>query len=150
MSTETSISSNPTASQQDQIYLEPSSKPAPNPSPPKGVNNKPAPTAPPRKNHKNRQRISEDLKGQAWFHGGLSRDEAEALIHIDGEFLVRESGGSKGQYVLTGMRNGTHRHLLLVDPEGKVSFFSCIYLHPVHRTFGMPDVSRLLANNNTR
>ena len=69
-----------------------------------------------------RLKIAENIKKQPWFHGTLSRDAAESLVHMDGEFLVRESGGSKGQYVLTGMRNGTHRHLLLVDPQGKVLF----------------------------
>lgn len=39
----------------------------------------------------------------------------------DGDFLVRESQGSPGQYVLTGMNNGTPKHLLLIDPEGVVS-----------------------------
>lgn len=67
-----------------------------------------------------RLKISENIKKQPWFHGTLSRDAAESLVHMDGEFLVRESAGSKGQYVLTGMRSGTHRHLLLVDPQGKV------------------------------
>lgn len=38
----------------------------------------------------------------------------------DGEFLVRESQGSAGQYVLTGMQGGVKRHLLLIDPEGVV------------------------------
>lgn len=41
----------------------------------------------------------------------------------DGDFLVRESQGSPGQYVLTGMQSGHHKHLLLVDPEGVVSLF---------------------------
>lgn len=35
--------------------------------------------------------------------------------------MVRESQGSQGQYVLTGMQSGHHKHLLLVDPEGVVS-----------------------------
>ena len=37
--------------------------------------------------------------------------------------MVRESQGSQGQYVLTGMQSGHHKHLLLVDPEGVVSPF---------------------------
>jgi SHC-transforming protein 1 len=40
----------------------------------------------------------------------------------DGDFLVRESQGSPGQYVLTGLQSGVKKHLLLVDPEGVVSF----------------------------
>ena len=39
----------------------------------------------------------------------------------DGDFLVRESQGSPGQYVLTGMQSNSKKHLLLVDPEGIVS-----------------------------
>ena len=41
----------------------------------------------------------------------------------DGDFLVRESQASSGQYVLTGMQNNSKKHLLLVDPQGIVSFF---------------------------
>ena len=37
----------------------------------------------------------------------------------DGDFLVRESQ-TKGQYVLTGLQDGSAKHLLLVDPEGIV------------------------------
>jgi len=43
------------------------------------------------------------------------------LLSKDGDFLVRESQGSPGQYVLTGMNNCTPKHLLLIDPEGVVS-----------------------------
>ena len=34
---------------------------------------------------------------------------------------MRESQGSPGQYVLTGMQSNSKKHLLLVDPEGIVS-----------------------------
>jgi len=34
---------------------------------------------------------------------------------------VRESQTSPHQYVLTGLQNGSPKHLLLVDPEGVVS-----------------------------
>ena len=50
----------------------------------------------------------------------MSRKEGEALLEEDGDFLVRESTTSKGQYVLSGMQNGQPKHLLLVDPSGKV------------------------------
>ena len=45
------------------------------------------------------------------------------LLIQDGDFLVRESQASSGQYVLTGMQNNSKKHLLLVDPQGIVSFF---------------------------
>lgn len=42
--------------------------------------------------------------------------------------MVRESQGSAGQYVLTGMQSNSKKHLLLVDPEGVVSAFLPISL----------------------
>ncbi|XP_066991913.2 SHC-transforming protein 1 isoform X1 [Anabrus simplex] len=60
------------------------------------------------------------LQKEVWFHGPVSRHEAEMLLTRDGDFLVRESQGSPGQYVLTGMQGGIKKHLLLVDPEGVV------------------------------
>ncbi|XP_071450728.1 SHC-transforming protein 1 isoform X2 [Hetaerina americana] len=60
------------------------------------------------------------LHSEAWFHGPISRKEAETILLKDGDFLVRESQGSPGQYVLTGMQSGVKKHLLLVDPEGVV------------------------------
>ena len=45
------------------------------------------------------------------------RTDAECLLVHDGDFLVRESSGSSGQYVLTGMQANNRKHLLLVDPE---------------------------------
>jgi len=61
------------------------------------------------------------LSQEVWFHGPISRKRAEDLLKNEGDFLVRESQGSQGQYVLTGMQSGHHKHLLLVDPEGVVS-----------------------------
>ena len=63
------------------------------------------------------------LENKPWFHGHIPRGDAEKLIEEDGQFLVRESSSSVGQYVLSGMKDGQHRHLLLVDPEGQVRFF---------------------------
>ncbi|CAH2274018.1 SHC-transforming 4 [Pelobates cultripes] len=55
-----------------------------------------------------------------WYHGKMSRKIAENLLINDGDFLVRESTTSACQYVLSGLHGGQHKHLLLVDPEGKV------------------------------
>ena len=61
------------------------------------------------------------LKKQNYFHGFLSRPEAEGLLVEDGEYLIRESSKKPGQYVLTGMANGKIQHLLLMDKQGRVN-----------------------------
>ncbi|XP_055839796.1 SHC-transforming protein 4 isoform X1 [Episyrphus balteatus] len=60
------------------------------------------------------------LMTESWFHGGISRPTSESLLCYDGDFLVRESQGKHGQYVLTGLEGKTPKHLLLIDPEGIV------------------------------
>ncbi|KAM6962679.1 SHC-transforming protein 2 isoform 2-T2 [Aplochiton taeniatus] len=62
----------------------------------------------------------EQLRREAWYHGRMSRRDAEKLLVRDSDFLVRDSATNPGQYVLTGMHCGLPKHLLLVDPEGVV------------------------------
>ncbi len=57
------------------------------------------------------------LNSQCWYHGNISRNEAEELIKIDGDFLVRKSQTIQGQLVLNGMLNGQHQHLKLINME---------------------------------
>lgn len=68
---------------------------------------------------------STPLESEVWYHGPMSRAEAELLLEDEGDFLVRESKSKAGQYVLSGVQNGQPRHLLLVDPEGKVRTKDC-------------------------
>ncbi|KAM3924307.1 SHC-transforming protein 4 [Leptodactylus fuscus] len=65
-------------------------------------------------------RISTSMQKEVWYHGKMNRKLAESLLIHDGDFLVRESTTSVGQYVLSGVHGGHPKHLLLVDPEGKV------------------------------
>ncbi|XP_035515309.1 breast cancer anti-estrogen resistance protein 3 homolog [Morone saxatilis] len=44
---------------------------------------------------------TEDLRSHAWYHGPLSREAAESLFERDGDFLVRDSSSSPGDYVLS-------------------------------------------------
>ncbi|XP_007905330.1 breast cancer anti-estrogen resistance protein 3 homolog isoform X1 [Callorhinchus milii] len=44
---------------------------------------------------------TDDLRSHAWYHGPIPRQEAEALLERDGDFLIRGSRSSPGNYVLT-------------------------------------------------
>ncbi|XP_064607882.1 SHC-transforming protein 1-like isoform X2 [Liolophura sinensis] len=86
------------------------------------------------------------LSDEEWFHGAIARKMAEDLLKKDGDFLVRESTNSRGQFVLSGRQNGSARHLLLVDPEGVVRtkdrvFESVSHLIDYHRSNSLPIVS---------
>ncbi|CAG9816540.1 unnamed protein product [Phaedon cochleariae] len=61
------------------------------------------------------------LENEHWFHGQISRAEAESMLQNDGDFLVRESTNTMDrQFVLSGMQDNNKKHLLLIDPEGVV------------------------------
>ncbi|XP_063002982.1 SHC-transforming protein 2 [Elgaria multicarinata webbii] len=88
----------------------------------------------------------EQLKQEPWYHGKMSRRDAEKLLQMDGDFLVRDSITNPGQYVLTGMHSGQPKHLLLVDPEGVVRtkdalFESISHLINYHLQNGQPIVA---------
>ncbi|XP_062395109.1 SHC-transforming protein 1 isoform X2 [Sardina pilchardus] len=102
-----------------------------------GISGVPGSVAPP---------LAEQLQSEPWFHGPLSRRQAERLLTRDGDFLVRESGTTPGQYVLTGQQGGQPKHLLLVDPEGVVRtkdhrFESVSHLISYHMDNRLPIVS---------
>uniref|UniRef100_A0A8C9QML2 BCAR3 adaptor protein, NSP family member n=1 Tax=Spermophilus dauricus TaxID=99837 RepID=A0A8C9QML2_SPEDA len=44
---------------------------------------------------------SEDLRSHAWYHGRIPRQVSENLVQRDGDFLVRDSLSSPGNFVLT-------------------------------------------------
>ncbi|XP_026084920.1 SHC-transforming protein 1 isoform X2 [Carassius auratus] len=90
--------------------------------------------------------LAEQLQNEPWFHGPISRRQAERLLTKDGDFLVRESNTTPGQYVLTGQQGGQSKHLLLVDPEGVVRtkdhrFESVSHLISYHKDNRLPIIS---------
>ncbi|XP_054071318.1 SHC-transforming protein 4 isoform X2 [Rissa tridactyla] len=90
--------------------------------------------------------IKQQLKNEDCYHGKLNRKAAERLLVNDGDFLVRESTTSPGQYVLSGLQGGQAKHLLLVDPEGKVRtkdhiFDSVGHLIQYHMENNLPIIS---------
>ncbi|XP_041037609.1 SHC-transforming protein 1 isoform X1 [Carcharodon carcharias] len=90
--------------------------------------------------------MEEKLRQEIWYHGKMNRKEAEKLLLSNGDFLVRESTTTPGQYVLTGLQNGQPKHLLLVDPEGVVRtkdhrFESVSHLISYHMDNHLPIIS---------
>ncbi|NWY96629.1 SHC1 protein, partial [Loxia curvirostra] len=90
--------------------------------------------------------MEEQLRREPWYHGKMSRKEAEKLLKVNGDFLVRESTTTPGQYVLTGLQGGQPKHLLLVDPEGVVRtkdhrFESVSHLISYHMDNHLPIIS---------
>ncbi|XP_073922008.1 SHC-transforming protein 4 isoform X2 [Castor canadensis] len=105
----------------------------------------PGATAQPASSH-SLPHIKQQLWNEECYHGKLSRKAAESLLVKDGDFLVRESTTSPGQYVLSGLQGGQAKHLLLVDPEGKVRtkdhvFDSVGHLIRYHMDNSLPIVS---------
>ncbi|NXF76586.1 SHC1 protein, partial [Sclerurus mexicanus] len=90
--------------------------------------------------------MEEQLRREPWYHGKMNRKEAEKLLKVNGDFLVRESTTTPGQYVLTGLQGGQPKHLLLVDPEGVVRtkdhrFDSVSHLISYHMDNHLPIIS---------
>uniref|UniRef100_A0A8C1TS36 Breast cancer anti-estrogen resistance protein 3 n=1 Tax=Cyprinus carpio TaxID=7962 RepID=A0A8C1TS36_CYPCA len=57
---------------------------------------------------------TEDLRSHAWYHGPLQREAAEQLLSRDGEFLVRDSSSSTGEYVLSCMWKNQPMHFKII------------------------------------
>ncbi|XP_023579811.1 SHC-transforming protein 4 [Octodon degus] len=105
----------------------------------------PGAAAPPASSH-SVPHVRQQLWSEGCYHGQLSRKAAERLLVKDGDFLVRESATSPGQYVLSGLQGGQAKHLLLVDPEGKVRtkdhvFDSVGHLIKYHMDNSLPIIS---------
>ncbi|XP_071606834.1 breast cancer anti-estrogen resistance protein 3 isoform X1 [Heliangelus exortis] len=60
------------------------------------------------------QLSSEDLRSHAWYHGRIPRQVAEDLIKRDGDFLIRDSLSSPGNFVLTCQWKNTSQHFKII------------------------------------
>ncbi|XP_053247639.1 breast cancer anti-estrogen resistance protein 3 isoform X1 [Podarcis raffonei] len=56
------------------------------------------------------QLSSEDLRSHAWYHGRIPRQVSESLVQRDGDFLIRNSLSSPGNFVLTCQWKNTSQH----------------------------------------
>ncbi|KAG8440508.1 hypothetical protein GDO86_006311 [Hymenochirus boettgeri] len=96
--------------------------------------------------NKENSKICNSVQKEEWYHGKMDRKVAESLLVSDGDFLVRESSISACQYVLSGLQAGHPKHLLLVDPDGKVRtkdhiFESVTHLISYHMENKLPIIS---------
>ena len=92
-------------------------------------------------------KIDDNLYNMSWYHGMLTRDEAEKLLKRDGDYLVRKSNKADNQYILSGRYQGECRHILLVDPNGVVRtkdivFNNICHLVDHHQKNSIPIVSK--------
>uniref|UniRef100_A0A8C2DQH3 Tyrosine-protein kinase n=1 Tax=Cyprinus carpio TaxID=7962 RepID=A0A8C2DQH3_CYPCA len=53
------------------------------------------------------------LGEQEWYHGAIPRTEAQELLKQQGDFLVRESHGKPGEYVLSVFSDAQRRHFII-------------------------------------
>ncbi|KAK7880988.1 hypothetical protein WMY93_032383 [Mugilogobius chulae] len=59
------------------------------------------------------------LSEQEWYHGAIPRTEAQELLRAQGDFLVRESHGKPGEYVLSVYSEGQRRHFIIQYADDK-------------------------------
>uniref|UniRef100_A0A8C0J0H0 Tyrosine-protein kinase n=1 Tax=Chelonoidis abingdonii TaxID=106734 RepID=A0A8C0J0H0_CHEAB len=62
------------------------------------------------------------LGQQDWYHGSLPRQEAQALLTSEGDFLVRASQGRPGAHVLSVLAGGQCRHFIIQCRKGRYQF----------------------------
>uniref|UniRef100_A0A8C9WQW4 Tyrosine-protein kinase n=1 Tax=Scleropages formosus TaxID=113540 RepID=A0A8C9WQW4_SCLFO len=62
------------------------------------------------------------LGEQEWYHGAIPRIEAQELLKQQGDFLVRESHGKPGEYVLSVFSDGQRRHFIIQYADNQYRF----------------------------
>ncbi|KAI1730720.1 SH2 domain-containing protein [Ditylenchus destructor] len=92
------------------------------------------------------EEITENLSNFNWYHGLLTRIDAESRLRRDGEFLVRRSPNIPKQFVLSGNNNNQIKHICLVGHDGKIAsknrdFSSIVELVQFYRMERIPIIS---------
>ncbi|XP_051906583.1 tyrosine-protein kinase Fer isoform X1 [Hippocampus zosterae] len=62
------------------------------------------------------------LADQEWYHGAIPRTEAQELLRQQGDFLVRESHGKPGEYVLSVFSDEQRRHFIIQFADNQYRF----------------------------
>uniref|UniRef100_A0A8B9K8F2 Tyrosine-protein kinase n=1 Tax=Astyanax mexicanus TaxID=7994 RepID=A0A8B9K8F2_ASTMX len=68
------------------------------------------------------QRNEKPLGEQEWYHGAIPRTEAQELLKQQGDFLVRESHGKPGEYVLSVFSDAQRRHFIIQYADNQYRF----------------------------
>ena len=102
----------------------------------------------------------DNLKAKPWFHGNITRAEAELLLssEIDGSFLVRESESKPDQFSISLRYDGhtfhyrihTGRKLFYVIPESKFETVSELITHHSKEPDGLTATLRYPAPNSSK
>ncbi|NP_001016902.1 tyrosine-protein kinase Fer [Xenopus tropicalis] len=66
--------------------------------------------------------IEKPLSEQDWYHGAIPRVEAQELLKQQGDFLVRESHGKPGEYVLSVFSDSQRRHFIIQFADNQYRF----------------------------
>eukprot|EP00039_Didymoeca_costata_P025483 m.13520 g.13520 ORF g.13520 m.13520 type:complete len:432 (+) comp4871_c0_seq1:98-1393(+) len=91
--------------------------------------------------------LERPLDDELWFHGAVTREEAESLLQEEGDFLVRESLDGPGQCILSVLFERRPLHIMLVDGTGAIrtkdmKFTSVSHLINYHTKMNCPVKSR--------
>ncbi|XP_023653103.1 tyrosine-protein kinase Fer isoform X1 [Paramormyrops kingsleyae] len=68
------------------------------------------------------QTSDKPLSEQEWYHGAIPRVEAQELLKQQGDFLVRESHGKPGEYVLSVFSDTQRRHFIIQFADNQYRF----------------------------
>lgn len=72
------------------------------------------------------------LAEQEWYHGAIPRTEAQELLRQQGDFLVRESHGKPGEYVLSVFSDSQRRHFIIQYADVRPAATSSASCSPHH------------------
>ncbi|XP_060710857.1 breast cancer anti-estrogen resistance protein 3 homolog isoform X2 [Hemiscyllium ocellatum] len=92
---------------------------------------------------------TDDLRSHAWFHGPIPRQVAETLMERDGDFLIRESHSSPGDYVLSCIwkHEPLHFKIIRVVLRRKESYTRVLFQFEQERFDNLPALVRFYVGN---
>uniref|UniRef100_A0A8D2KRX0 BCAR3 adaptor protein, NSP family member n=2 Tax=Varanus komodoensis TaxID=61221 RepID=A0A8D2KRX0_VARKO len=98
------------------------------------------------------QMSGEDLRSHAWYHGRIPRQVAESLVQRDGDFLIRDSLSSPGNFVLTCQWKNISQHFKINKTVLRLNESYCrVQYHFEDESFdSIPGLVRCYVGNRRR